>query len=174
MLALTNTLTSSSQDSSQKSQRILHPSSRIVNKLLMFPLPQIVEQIVSESKTQIHCAWWRRATCAERKKSLRTRLLVTNPPRQNSKRGGRNKGGCRRNKRVLFTIENIVNDVSLSHRGCESHEDGLVMSDSGASINVCPKRFGFSALEKSDGLVRVQDYGKRHVWLRIGNHLKTK
>ena len=42
-------------------------------------------------------------------------------------------------KEFVFTIENIVKDVSLSQCGCEVHEDGLVMIDSGASINVCPK-----------------------------------
>ena len=31
----------------------------------------------------------------------------------------------------VFTIENIVKEVSLSQTGCESHEDGLVVVDSG-------------------------------------------
>ena len=51
-------------------------------------------------------------------------------------------------KEFVFTIENIVKDVSLSKCGCEGHEDGLEMIDSGASVNVCPK---WSVLEKSDG-----------------------
>ena len=39
-------------------------------------------------------------------------------------------------KEFVFTIENVVKDVSLSQSGCEGHEDGLVMIDSGASVNV--------------------------------------
>ena len=38
----------------------------------------------------------------------------------------------------VFTIEKVVKDVSLSQSVCEVHEDGLVMMDSGASVNVCP------------------------------------
>ena len=33
-------------------------------------------------------------------------------------------------KEFVFTIENTVQDVSLSQSGCESHDDGLVMIDS--------------------------------------------
>ena len=39
-------------------------------------------------------------------------------------------------KEFVFTIENVVKDVSLSQSGCEGHEDGLVMIDSGAWVNV--------------------------------------
>ena len=68
----------------------------------------------------------------------------------------------------VFTIENDVKNVSLSQSGCEVHEDSLVMIDSGASLNVCPKWFGESVLEKSDGSVQLrredgrtpQGYGK--------------
>ena len=78
----------------------------------------------------------------------------------------------------VFTTEKTVEDVSLSQSGCESHEDGLVMFDSGASVNVSPNWFEESALEQSDGSVRLrsadgrtlQDYGKRQVCLRIGDH----
>ena len=35
-------------------------------------------------------------------------------------------------KKFVFAIENVIKDVSLS-------EDGLVMIDSEASVNVCPK-----------------------------------
>ena len=42
----------------------------------------------------------------------------------------------------VFTIEFIVKDVSLSQCGCEGHGDGLVMLDSGASVNVFPSDFG--------------------------------
>ena len=45
-LALTDALTSSSQDSSLKSQHTARPYSRIVD----VPVPQILEQIVIESK----------------------------------------------------------------------------------------------------------------------------
>ena len=83
-------------------------------------------------------------------------------------------------KEFVFTIENRVKDVTLSQSGCESLKDGLVMFDSGASVNVCSKWFEESALEQPDGSVRLrgadgrtlQDYGKRQIWLRIGNRLK--
>ena len=78
-------------------------------------------------------------------------------------------------KELVFMTENVVKDVSLSQSGSESHEDGLVMIDSGAPVNVCSKRFGKSALEKSDGSVRLrgadgrllQNYGTRQILLRI-------
>ena len=83
-------------------------------------------------------------------------------------------------KEFVFAIENVVKDVSLSQSGCEVSEDGLVMIVSGASVNVCPKWFGKSTLQKSDGSVllrgadgrTLQDYGKRQIWLKIGNNLK--
>ena len=37
-------------------------------------------------------------------------------------------------KEFVFAIENVVKDVSLSQRGCDFGEDGLVMIDSGASV----------------------------------------
>ena len=40
------------------------------------------------------------------------------------------------------TVDNTVKDVTMSQSGCESHEDGLVTIDSGASVNVCSKWFG--------------------------------
>ena len=42
-------------------------------------------------------------------------------------------------KEFVFTIENTVKDVRLSQRGCEVHKESLVMNDSGATVNVCPK-----------------------------------
>ena len=85
--------------------------------------------------------------------------------RQNSERGGMQKVDSDAGKEFAFTIENIVKDVSLSQRGCEGHEDGLEMIDSGASVNVCPKWFGES--EKSDGSDRLRGAdGKRPIWLR--------
>ena len=36
-------------------------------------------------------------------------------------------------KEFVFAIQNIVKDVRLSQSGCEVHEHGLVMNDSGAS-----------------------------------------
>ena len=61
--------------------------------------------------------------------------------------------------------------LTVSRR--EVHEDGLMMIDSGLSVNVCPKFFGESVLEKSDGSVKLrgadgrtfQAYGKRQIWL---------
>ena len=75
-------------------------------------------------------------------------------------------------KEFVFTIENTVKDVRLSQCGCEVHKEGLVMNDSGATVNVCPKWLGDSVLEKSDGSVQLrgadertlQDYGNRQTW----------
>ena len=41
-------------------------------------------------------------------------------------------------EKFVFTIENVISDVTLSQNGCAEREDGLVMIDSGASVNVCP------------------------------------
>ena len=84
----------------------------------------------------------KRAACTERKGTSRD-CLFTSKPIQNSKRGGRCKVDSDAAKEFAFAIENIV---SLSQSGCEVHEDGLVMIDSGASVNVRPKWFGESAL----------------------------
>ena len=42
-------------------------------------------------------------------------------------------------KEYVYTIEHEIHDVILSQDGCVEREDGLVMIDSGASVNVCPK-----------------------------------
>ena len=76
-------------------------------------------------------------------------------------------------KEFVFLIENVV-------KGCEVNEHGLVMIDSGASVNVCPKWFGESVLQESDGPVQLrgadkrtlQDSGKRQICLKIGKHLR--
>ena len=83
-------------------------------------------------------------------------------------------------KEFVFAIEKVAKGVSLSQSGCEVNEDGLVMIDSGASVNVCPKLIGKSTVQKSEGSVllrgadgrTLQDYGKRQLWLEIGNNLK--
>ena len=80
----------------------------------------------------------------------------------------------------VFTVENEINDVNMSQDGCGAREDGLVMIDSGASVNLCPKWFGNSKLEQSDGATclrgvkgkPLQEYGKREIWLRICGHTK--
>ena len=117
-------------------------------------------------------------------------------------------------KEYVCAIEHEVNDVDLSHSGCEvnnikekkparewdprtqeqtarewdprtqeqiakewdprTHES-LVMVDSGASVNVCPKWLGNSKLEQSDDATclrgadgkPLQEYGKRQIWLKI-------
>ena len=54
------------------------------------------------------------------------------------------------------------------------------MIDSGASVNVCPKWFGNSKLEQSDGVTclrgangkPLQEYGKRQIWLKICGQTK--
>ena len=61
----------------------------------------------------------------------------------------------------------------------KTHES-LVMVDSGASVNVCPKWFGNTKLEQSDGATclrgangkPLQEYGKRRIWLKIGDQTK--
>ena len=83
-------------------------------------------------------------------------------------------------QKIVFAIEDVVKDVSLSQSGCEVNEDGLVMIDSGASVNVCPKWFGNWTLQKSDGSVllrgangrRLEDYGNLQIWLKIGINLE--
>ena len=60
-----------------------------------------------------------------------------------------------------------------------THES-LVMVDSGASVNVCPKWFGNSKLEQSDDTTclrgangkPLQEYGKRRIWLKICGQTK--
>ena len=54
-------------------------------------------------------------------------------------------------KEYVYTIEHEINGLNLSQDGCVGREDGQVMIDSGASVNVCPKWFGNSKLEQSDG-----------------------
>ena len=83
-------------------------------------------------------------------------------------------------KEFVFAIEKVVKDVTLSQSGFEIHGYGSVMIHSGASVNVCPKWFGESSLEESVGLVQLrdvdgrtlQDYGKRQIWLKFGEHLR--
>ena len=93
-------------------------------------------------------------------------------------------------KEYVCTIEHEVNVLNLSQSGCgvnkieerktardwdpRTHE-GLVKIDRGASVNVCPKWFGNSRLEQSDGATclrgangkPLQEYGKRQIWLKI-------
>ena len=60
-----------------------------------------------------------------------------------------------------------------------THES-LVMVDSGASVNVCPKWFGNTKLEQSDDATclrgangkPLQEYGKRRIWLKICDQTK--
>ena len=80
----------------------------------------------------------------------------------------------------MYTIGHEINDVNLSQDGCVEREDGLVMIDSGASVNVCPKWFGNAKLEQSDGATclrgangkPLQEYGKRQIWLKICGQTK--
>ena len=110
-------------------------------------------------------------------------------------------------KEYVYTIEHEVNVVDLSQSGCgvnkieerktardwdpRTHEqtardwdprthESPVMIDSGASVNVCPKWFGNSKLEQSDGATclrgangkPLQEYGKRQIWLKICGQTK--
>ena len=107
-------------------------------------------------------------------------------------------------KEYVYTVDHEVNVVNLSQSGCEVNkikerkqpgngtqeqtarewdprtDESLVMVDSGASVNVCPKWFGNSKLEQSDdatclrGANRklLQEYGKRQIWLKICGHTK--
>ena len=80
----------------------------------------------------------------------------------------------------MFTVDNEIHDVNLSQDGCVEREDGLVMIDSGASDNVCPKWFGNSKLEQSNGATcfrgangkPLQEYGKQQIWLKICGQTK--
>ena len=110
-------------------------------------------------------------------------------------------------KEYVYTIEHEVNVVNLSQSGCgvnkieekktarewdprtqeqtarewnpRAHES-LVMVDSGASVNVCPKWFGNSKLEQSDDATclrgangkPLQEYRKRQIWLKICGQTK--
>ena len=112
-------------------------------------------------------------------RALRARMLVTSKPRQKSERGGRCKVDSDAAGEFVFTIENVVKDVSLSQSGCEVHEYGLVMIDSGASVNVCPRCWENLCLRKQtdqfNSEVRTEEHsknGKRQIWLRIGRHLR--
>ena len=83
-------------------------------------------------------------------------------------------------KNSFFTIECAINDVNLSQDGCAEREDGLVMIDSKASVNVCPRCFGDSKLQQSDGATclrgangePLQEYGKRQIRLRTCGQTK--
>ena len=83
-------------------------------------------------------------------------------------------------KEYVLTVENEINDVNLIQDGCVEREDGLVMIDSGASVNVCPKWFGNSKLEQSDGATclrgangkPLQENGNRQIWLRFCGQAK--
>ena len=110
-------------------------------------------------------------------------------------------------KEYVHTIEHEVYVVNLSQSGCgvnkieekktardwdpRTHEqtardwdprahESLVMIDCGASVNVCPKWFGNSKLEQSDGATclrgangkPLQEYGKRQIWLKICGQTK--
>ena len=80
----------------------------------------------------------------------------------------------------MYTIEHEINDVNLSQDGCVEREDGLVIIDSRASVNVCPKWFGNAKLEQSNGATclrgangkPLQEYGKRQIWLKIFGQTK--
>ena len=48
-------------------------------------------------------------------------------------------------EKFVFTIESVINDVNLIQDGCAEHEDGLVMIDSGASVNVSQVVWGLQA-----------------------------
>ena len=75
----------------------------------------------------------------------------------------------------MYTTGHEINDVHVSQDDCVEREDGLVTIDSGGSVKDCPKWFGNSKLEKSDGATclrgatgkPLQEYGKRQIWLKI-------
>ena len=68
---------------------------------------------------------------------------------QDGERGRGRERQRRAGKEYVYTIEYEINDVNLSQDGCVEREDGLVMIDSGASVNVCPRWFGNAKLEQS-------------------------
>ena len=107
----------------------------------------------------------------------------------------------------VYTNEHEINVVNLSQSGCgankieerktardwdpRTHEqtarewdprthESLVTTNSGASVTVCPKWFGNSKLEQSDGATclrgangePLQEYGKRQIWLKVCGQTK--
>ena len=73
----------------------------------------------------------------------------------------------------------ITQEQTARERDPRTHES-LVMVDSGASVNVCPKWFGNSKLEQTDDATclrgangkPLQEYGKRRIWLKICGQTK--
>ena len=92
------------------------------------------------SKPDTHTT--KRVLLVRKERSLHTGPLVTNPPRPNSDRVVRAKVGADAAKEFEYTIDNTVKDATLSSSFCQSHEDGLVMIDSGASVYVCSMWLG--------------------------------
>ena len=87
---------------------------------------QMSSEVTRKSQTR-----WRSTDFPKTAKGLKhmtksAPCALTQPPRQNSTRGGRCNGGSRRSKIVYVTIENTVKDVTLSQIGWDSHEGGLV------------------------------------------------
>ena len=110
-------------------------------------------------------------------------------------------------KEYVYRVEHEVNVVNLTQSGCGVNEikekktarewdprtqeqtarewdprthESLVMVDSGASVNVCPKWFGNSKLEQYDDAFclrgangkPLQEHGKRQIWLKICGQTK--
>ena len=68
-------------------------------------------------------------------------------------------------REFVFTIEDMVKDVRLNPGGCKSHEDGLVIIDSAASVNFSSKWFGENPLlrnqtDQSASEARVEEHSK--------------
>ena len=68
-------------------------------------------------------------------------------------------------KEFVLTIESIVKDVTVSQSGWKGHEDGSVVINSGASVNVCPKGLenpflGGNQTDQFDSEVRTEEHSK--------------
>ena len=118
--------------------------------------------------------------CYVKEWSFRTRLLVRANDEKMVNEVEVENVNAEPGKEYVYTMEHEINDVNLSQDGCVEREDGLVMIDTGASVNVCPKWFGNSKLEQSDGPTcfrsangkPLQEYGKRQIWLKIFGQTK--
>ena len=93
-------------------------------------------------------------------------------------------------KKYVYTMEHEVNVVKLSQSGCGVNKIEEKKTASGTQepmkvwrcltaepLSTCPKWFGNSKLEQSDDATGangkpLQEYGKRHIWLKICGQTK--
>ena len=100
-----------------------------------------------------------------------------------SKRKGKNRNQGKAKARTTAkakAVKNLRTHEQTAREWDPRTHEGLVMIDSGASVNLFPKCFGNSKLEQSDGVAclrgangkPLQKYGKRQIWLKICGQTK--